>query len=422
MPWVIALMVVALIAAACGDSGDATTTTTTAPAGTTAPATTTAADTAPDATRPPTDPVEVTTPMLWISNLAGKVTKVDPDTGQVVAEIPVGLTPSTIVYGHGAIWVTDCSSGNVHVIDPVAATVVAEVAITECPWDISVAPLGLWTSSRALAGSVARISRTMEAVVQDIPVGENPTGLSAGSLYVGHEGGELWIFDEFGSFLTSLPVNGVIQDVISYFGAVWVVVEDGRVVQVDPAANTIAAESMLGAGQFSAAGGEGFVFVPVFSQDQLWYGNPVSQMPFEALADIPGVHSAATGPGTVYAVSRPTGDLYSIDLQAEASTPVLIASVGEGSHTIAAQPRGPEEGGPQPGECTDALQQVNAPAEAIAAALEFPTRVSGWGQPANRDLPYDAERNPPKTLLSAFDANQPYDPETNPLIYDSFCP
>ena len=56
---------------------------------------------------------------MWVTNrFDGTISRIDPDSGEVVEEIPVGLDPRGIAVGFGSVWVALAGSNQVVRIDP----------------------------------------------------------------------------------------------------------------------------------------------------------------------------------------------------------------------------------------------------------------------------------------------------------------
>ena len=57
--------------------------------------------------------------LLWVANHdAATVTRIDPASGKVVADIPVPSEPHRVAYGAGAVWVSNWHDNSVSRIDP----------------------------------------------------------------------------------------------------------------------------------------------------------------------------------------------------------------------------------------------------------------------------------------------------------------
>src|SRR6476660_8873669 len=74
----------------------------------------------------------------WVTLDAAAVSRIDPDTNQVTATIPVGNFPVRAIGGFNAVWVSNCADGTVSRIDPNTNQVIATIAPGICPFDLGV--------------------------------------------------------------------------------------------------------------------------------------------------------------------------------------------------------------------------------------------------------------------------------------------
>jgi streptogramin lyase len=177
--------------------------------------------------------VEVGAGSVWIANATPHtVTRVDPDTNEIVATIRVGDAtvdpfkgPGRLAYGHGTLWVLDGASSCscVHRIDPATNRIDTTIPLGTSPTQGRAAPLGIvvrpeavWIALRhgnedALDGAVVRVDPITNKVVAVIGAGSNP---------------------EFGG-----PTR-----LATASGSVWTGVPSSRsVVRIDPVSNSVVA-------------------------------------------------------------------------------------------------------------------------------------------------------------------------------------
>ena len=96
---------------------------------------------------------------------ANSVGLVDPATGKLADEVPVGATPSHIAVGEGAIWVTNADGDTVSRIDPATRTVVQTIPVGSSPSGITTGNGAVWVAN-SLDGTVSRIDPRPNTVVQ----------------------------------------------------------------------------------------------------------------------------------------------------------------------------------------------------------------------------------------------------------------
>jgi len=123
---------------------------------------------------------------LWVtSETTGAVTRIDPGTGAVQAEIP--KAPGTfLAVGEGAVWVLDDQAGTVHRIDPATSTLVATIPvdIKVHGGDIAVGHGSIWI--RASDSLVARVDPITDRVTERY-------GFQSGSGSVAADDRDLWV-------------------------------------------------------------------------------------------------------------------------------------------------------------------------------------------------------------------------------------
>jgi class 3 adenylate cyclase len=78
--------------------------------------------------------------------LPGVLWRIDPGTNGVDAQTPIGLTPSAIAVGAGAVWVGDRATKSVWRIDPSSLKVVKKIEIGNAPVDLAVAGGAVWVA------------------------------------------------------------------------------------------------------------------------------------------------------------------------------------------------------------------------------------------------------------------------------------
>jgi DNA-binding SARP family transcriptional activator/DNA-binding beta-propeller fold protein YncE/ABC-type branched-subunit amino acid transport system substrate-binding protein len=124
---------------------------------------------------------------VWVASGADdRVVRLDPQTGAVVAEIPIAVaqdarvaSPFGIAVGFGSVWVADALSNTVSELSPRLNAVVATIPVGMRPTAIAVGERAVWVLD-AGAGTVTRIDPGRHAVVATIKVGRTVTGIAAG--------------------------------------------------------------------------------------------------------------------------------------------------------------------------------------------------------------------------------------------------
>ena len=217
------------------------------------------------------------------------VLKVDPRTKRVVDRIPV-YSSSGLAFGHGSVWVTSASYGTLSRIDPETGEVVAKIDVGRGAVDVAtdegsgavwVAGLYLPKGYDGYDGSInsqdnklSRVDAATNRVVAEIPIRANTPDGGASSVGVGE--GAVWAQSVDGKLLKVDPATNEVTAMVSlgeysshlavYGGAVWATVQvsghpETRLVRVDPrteqvvASEDIGPASRVGYGRLVAGGG-----------------------------------------------------------------------------------------------------------------------------------------------------------------------
>ena len=203
---------------------------------------------------------------VWVANsLDATVSRIDPQTNAVVQTIDVGNGPIGIVYGSGSVWVANTGDGTITRIDgstgapgrprPIAAT------------ELAFGAGSLWASERA-DGQVARIDPATGQLVQQIRVGNGPTGIAFGS-------GAAWVANSLDGTVTRIdPVTNSVAATISTGNGptaiavgsrgVWISNQfDGRLALIDPRTNLVTRHVSVGNRPQGVATAAGNVLVSV---------------------------------------------------------------------------------------------------------------------------------------------------------------
>jgi YVTN family beta-propeller protein len=132
---------------------------------------------------------------LWVANHdARTVTRIDPASGKVLADIPVPSEPHRVAYGEGAAWVGNWHDNSVSRIDPTTNRVVGSpIPIGfHHAGNLAVGAGGVWVTSDYRVDAapedvvVVRIDPQANRAVETIAVGGHPidVGAAAGAVWV----------------------------------------------------------------------------------------------------------------------------------------------------------------------------------------------------------------------------------------------
>jgi hypothetical protein len=197
---------------------------------------------------------------VWVSSGdlprgAAVVLRVDPRMKRVVDWISVD-SPSGLAFGHGSVWVTSASYGTVSRIDPQTGEVVAKIEVGRGAGDIAVdeSSEAVWVAGLSLNNDkpennkLSRVDPATNRVVAEIPIRADSRDGGASSVAVGE--GAVWAQSVDGNLLKVDPATNEVDAMVSvgewsyyptahltvYGGGVWAMVqaEEFRLVRVDP--------------------------------------------------------------------------------------------------------------------------------------------------------------------------------------------
>jgi YVTN family beta-propeller protein len=87
---------------------------------------------------------------VWIADpLGDRLIRIDADTREVAARIPVGHNPTAVATGFGSVWVTNYDDGTVSRVDPATNEVVATIEVGRHPDHIAAGEGGVWVAVHA---------------------------------------------------------------------------------------------------------------------------------------------------------------------------------------------------------------------------------------------------------------------------------
>jgi YVTN family beta-propeller protein len=143
---------------------------------------------------------------IWVVNFGGNgdtVIRIDPETHQIAGEpIETGRAPICLAVGDGSIWVANHDAHTVTRIDPATHHVIANITVSSEPHRIAYGEGTLWVANWH-EDSVTRIDpQTNQVVGEPIPIGH-----PAGNIAVGF--GSVWVTSDYRG-----PVDGAPEDVV----------------------------------------------------------------------------------------------------------------------------------------------------------------------------------------------------------------
>ena len=115
---------------------------------------------------------------------------IDPESGEIVAAIPVGVRPGPIAYGAGSVWVGNLGDRNLTRIDPEQRSAAAAVSLdNRTPTGLAVGAGAVWVA-HGLSGELARVESTFTELTHSLEIATSPHGSPTGAVAVG--AGYVW--------------------------------------------------------------------------------------------------------------------------------------------------------------------------------------------------------------------------------------
>ncbi|MGZ4418822.1 MAG: BTAD domain-containing putative transcriptional regulator, partial [Gaiellaceae bacterium] len=241
---------------------------------------------------------------------------IDPKTNEIVAQVPVGTQPGDVIYGHGALWVSNQIDGTVSRVDPKTRRQTRVIPLAAAPSGLAAGKGSIWvatdkgvklidpaynvvgrtlpihgrkptsgypfpsaptgvaftrgaawisTSNGGLGGRVVEANRKTGRVVETFTIGDGPPAVTATSSAV-------WVTDLFDNNVSRIDPTGAVANVIPVghaptrtavgFNAVWVAdSDDDDVKRIDPLTGTIVTTIGVGRHPVAVAVGAGAVWV-----------------------------------------------------------------------------------------------------------------------------------------------------------------
>jgi YVTN family beta-propeller protein len=186
--------------------------------------------------------------------------------GRPSAYIDVGASPTAVAFGADSLWVANLDAHSVSRIDPAKKLVIQTIPVGDGPAGITYGAGGFVWVTNSLDGTVSKIDPQTNTVVDRIDVGNGPSGIAAGDRYV-------WVADTDDGTVVRIDsasdkprrpasVGSGAQGVALGAGSVWVTNSStGTLTQLDDRTGQVEATSHAGSGASAVTFGEGSVWV-----------------------------------------------------------------------------------------------------------------------------------------------------------------
>jgi YVTN family beta-propeller protein len=256
--------------------------------------------------------------------ISNSVAVLNPGTGALVGDVPVGALPGDIAAGSGAIWVANRDDRTISQIDPASQQVVSTTAPeNQTSVDgLAVDATGLWVSD--ISRSVAvRIDPTFRTVANTTRIAPSPPPLpKGGPVAVG--AGSVWVANGDASIVRIDPQSGAVRARIDVGndpeaiavgdGAVWVAdFEDDTVTRINPATNTVSGSIPVGQEPSAIAVGAGGVWVPNTEDNNVERIDPSTGAVIATIAVGRRPTGVTVGAGSVWVANSLSGTVSRVD-------------------------------------------------------------------------------------------------------------
>jgi streptogramin lyase len=200
---------------------------------------------------------------VWATSSGARLAMVGIDSlnNQVAASVALPVFPSAVMStADGTLWIASVVDSAIVRIDPLTQGVIASISVLGAS-HLAAGDDAVWATSRArdsTAGSVVRIDWHTNRVVAQVKLGSQPGAIAFGE-------GSLWVIDEgrqslhrvdprSNAVVATIPVGVRPTGVVAGNGSVWVIshaapaVNGPALVRIDPIAEAVVGNMPLGRG------------------------------------------------------------------------------------------------------------------------------------------------------------------------------
>ena len=258
----------------------------------------------------------------------------DPTSGELVANVPLGTAPSGVAVGEGSVWVLDADDKTVSQIDSESRSVVRTFSTSSTPTDIAVGAGAVWIGNAGAAGSVlpdsiSRLDPESGVAVATIPLPPGKAGTAynifpgSSTQHIAASHDAVWVInpdltvsriDPRTNRIVARIENVRAENIAAGDGEVWIT-EPGRVAEIDTSLDTIARRAELDSGGFLAAlaVGGGAVWVTDPAGGNVWRIDTGPKLTRRAISVGTWVGGVTFGEGAVWATNEVADEIHRID-------------------------------------------------------------------------------------------------------------
>jgi YVTN family beta-propeller protein len=224
------------------------------------------------------------------------VAVIDPASNKVVGSVPVGVRPSAVTVGGGAVWVANLEDETLSRLDPITLTVQRTISLPATPTGVAAGAGAVWVA-HGLVGTVTRVDPGLNAPTDTLEASFNS---HAGTVAVGAEG-------------------------------VWAAFGGGEIAHIDPAANRVAATGIAGTSPSAIAVAED-VWVANAGDNTVSRVNPRTTSVVRTITVGRSPRALALGSGAAWVANESDDNVTRIDAGSSSATTI---AVGDGPSGIA---------------------------------------------------------------------------------------
>jgi YVTN family beta-propeller protein len=219
---------------------------------------------------------------VWVPNCGDRsgegksVSRIDMKTNEVVATLPIGPAQSEggVATGAGSFWMVSDQKGVLSRIDPATNKVIAEIAVTEKSAAVNFGEEAAWVTTPG-ANTLTRVDPKTNQVTATIAVGPGPRFLTVGS-------GSIWTLNQGDGSVSRVDgktakviatieagISGSGGEIAFGEGHVWATIFQIPITEIDPATNSVV-KQWVGPGGDSIRVGHGSVWLSNLQAGNVW--------------------------------------------------------------------------------------------------------------------------------------------------------
>jgi serine/threonine-protein kinase len=229
---------------------------------------------------------------LWVANTSeNTVTKVTPADGETVS-IPVGGAPFDMASNRSSVWAANTDGNSVTRIGLDTGEAGPEIPVGKRPYFLTAENDFVYVSNGGSDSVTVLDAETGQQVGEEIPVGDEPRGIStdADVVWVANsgEGSVTQIVD--GQPRETIMTGAGAANIAAKEGVIWVANEDaGTVSRIEPSGSAVEVTSApVGQAPLAIVSGEGYAWVAVSGEDKVVQLDLDSGKPTGQSVPIPG--------------------------------------------------------------------------------------------------------------------------------------